>query len=104
VQEVGFSAEYEELMRTHTNDYIEVNHKRLTEAEFEMFYKDGVFSKISFSNEQVFDFEGLRGRLLSSSYAPMPGEQNYENLMTELKRLFDRYAINGSISFEFVIY
>lgn len=101
VQESGFSAEYEGLLRAYANDYNEVNHKLITNTEFKLFFKNGVFSKVTFSNEQIFDFEGLKGRLLSSSYAPVPGEQNYETLIMELRKLFDKYETNGKVSFEY---
>jgi len=101
VQECGFSAEYEALLRTYTNDYSKVNHKLISDAEFKVFFKNGSFSKVIFNNEQIFDFEGLKGRLLSSSYAPMPGEQNYETLMVELKKLFEKYEVHGKVSFEY---
>jgi SAM-dependent methyltransferase len=101
VEETGFSAEYEELVRTYANDYNEVNHNLITEAEFRVFFKNGVYHKAVFSNKQIFDFEGLKGRLLSSSYTPMPGEQNYEPLLAELKKLFDKYEVNGSVAFEY---
>lgn len=66
------------------------------------FYENGVFIKRSFENKQLFDFEGLKGRLLSSSYAPLPGEKNYEIIMTELKKLFDKYEVDGKVPFEYV--
>jgi hypothetical protein len=40
-------------------------------------------------HRQRFDREGLRGRLLSSSYAPKPGEPRHDEMMAELDRLFD---------------
>ena len=101
VEETGFSAEYEELVRTYANDYSKVNHNLITEAEFRILFKKGFFIKVFFSNEQLFDFEGLKGRLLSSSYSPMPGERNYEILMIEMKKLFDKYEVNGSVTFEY---
>ena len=101
VQESGFSAEYEDLLKAYANDYNEVNHKLITDAEFKMFFKIGNFNKVTFKNVQLFDFEGLKGRLLSSSYAPMPGEQNHETLIMELKKLFAKYEANGKVSFEY---
>ena len=51
--------------------------------------------------EQVFDFEGLKGRLLSVSYAPEPGHPNHEPMIAELKRIFDRYQSDGRVRFEY---
>ena len=31
----------------------------------------------------------------------MPGEKNFEPLIMELMMLFNKYAVNGSISFEY---
>lgn len=101
VQGNGFSADYEDLLKTYANDYNEVNHRLITDAEIKMFFKDGDFNKVTFSNGQQLDFEGLKGRLLSSSYAPMPGEPNYEPLMVELRKLFDKYEFHGKVTFEY---
>lgn len=101
VGEAGFSPEYEKLAAKYARDYNEVNHNRITEDEFRAFFKKGDYQKTVFHNEQIFDFEGLKGRLLSSSYTPMPGEKNYEPLVMELKGLFDKYAVDGRISFEY---
>ncbi|NSW91142.1 MAG: class I SAM-dependent methyltransferase [Firmicutes bacterium] len=101
VKEDGFSAGYEILLRTYANDYNEVNHKLITEEELKTFFKDRVLSKAVFENVQLFDFEGLKGRLLSNSYAPMPGETNYDILMKELRKLFDTYSVEGKVAFKY---
>ncbi len=101
VRESGFSAGYEDLLRTYANDYKEVNHTLITEDDFRSLFKNQTYGKITFPNEQIFDFEGLRGRLLSSSYSPVPGEKNYEPLMTGLGRLFEKYSQDGRICFEY---
>lgn len=101
VGEAGFSVEYEDLISIYANDYSEVNHNLITDIEFGAFFKNGDYHKVVFRNEQIFDYEGLKGRLLSSSYAPMPGEKNFEPLIMELMMLFNKYAVNGSISFEY---
>ena len=31
----------------------------------------------------------------------MPGEPNYEPMMVELKKLFDKYEVHGKVSFEY---
>jgi hypothetical protein len=52
-------------------------------------------------NQQTLDFEGLKGRLLSSSYAPEPGAREYEPMMAGLRALFDRHAHEGVIAFPY---
>jgi SAM-dependent methyltransferase len=49
-------------------------------------------------NEQRFDFEGLRGRLLSSSYIPREGPRA-EEMLGKLREIFDRYAEDGQFRF-----
>ena len=51
----------------------------------------GEYKLKTFSNSQVLDFEGLAGRLLSSSYLPLPGETRYNSMMDALRKLFDSY-------------
>ena len=38
---------------------------------------------------QEFDYAGLEGRLLSSSYAPGPEHPKHEPMLRELRRIFE---------------
>jgi hypothetical protein len=49
----------------------------------------------------VFGYEGLRGRLLSSSYAPAAGDPRHEPMMAELRAIFDRHQQDGKVTFEY---
>jgi hypothetical protein len=51
----------------------------------------------SFGHAQVFDFDGLRGRLASSSYAPQPGHPDFDPMMRELEALFRRHERDGRV-------
>ena len=59
-----------------------------------------------FDNAQHLDFDGLRGRLLSSSYTPLPGEPKHDGMMAELRVLFDRFQQAGTvtIAYETTVY
>ena len=46
---------------------------------------------------QVFDYEGVKGRLLSSSYAPIDNAE----MLVELKNIFNKYNNNGTVEFEY---
>src|SRR5215216_934394 len=64
-----FLREYELLLKKHANDYDKVRHENIDRERLGRFFGPH-FEQATFSNEQVFDLEGLRGRLLSSSYMP----------------------------------
>ncbi|MCI3919463.1 class I SAM-dependent methyltransferase [Paenibacillus sp. TRM 82003] len=97
----AFNREYEALVRTYGNDYAEVNHNNLGPEHFEAFFRDGAYEMRTFEHLQTFDRERLRGRLLSSSYCPLPGEAGYEPLMSAMDDLFDREATDGTVAFQY---
>jgi len=96
-----FEREYELLLRTYGTDYAAVaatypNRQRMAE-----FFGEGKFLESSTPNQQFFDFDGLRGRLLSSSYAPPVGHPNYEPMLAALKWLFDAHQEDGRVRFDY---
>jgi ubiquinone/menaquinone biosynthesis C-methylase UbiE len=101
VKDVGFLADYEEATKKFSIDYNKVDHKLITGDEFKSYFKDGLYNIVHFENEQLFDLEGLEGRMLSSSYSPLPGSQKYDELIKALKRMFDLYNVDGLIRFEY---
>lgn len=54
-----------------------------------------------FPNHQDFDFEGVKGRVLSCSYIPTENDPRSAVMFEELKRVFDRYQNGGVIRFEY---
>jgi len=54
-----------------------------------------------FDNSQRLDFAALMGRLKSSSYCPEEKSPQFIPLATELLSLFDQYAIDGVVEFEY---
>jgi len=52
-----------------------------------------------FPNYQMFDFEGLVGRISSSSYLPMAGEPAYEEMSGELRVVFEKWREDGFVRF-----
>lgn len=94
-----FSKAYDELLRQKSVDYNEVNHQNLNASDFEAFFKDAKYEKVSFPNVQVFDEEGFIGRAYSSSYVPAESSEEGKTFLKELKNLFDTHQQNGKISF-----
>ena len=93
-----FLAAYEQLLKTYATDYEQVDHRRMdTKVLSEFFY----FKIKQFKNIQVFDYEGVKGRTLSSSYVPEPSHLNYEPMIEELKKIFEAYQDKGTVNFEY---
>ena len=95
-----FLRDYEQLLLTYGPDYKDVRHERTTDAVNE-FFDPAPFQQRVFAMRQEFDYAGLEGRLLSSSYAPGPGHPKHALMLGELRRIFDRHSTNGSVSFDY---
>jgi SAM-dependent methyltransferase len=95
-----FLAEYEIFLRNFGTDYQEVNHRHIDAKMLDDFFHGPPSRKIFFY-AQRFDFSGLKGRLLSSSYAPEAGQSKYEKMLVALREIFDAHQQNGHITFEY---
>lgn len=91
-----FLREYEQLLIEFGSDYEKIRHDNIDKKILQDFFQTE-FSSKTFQNRQTVDFEGLRGRAVSSSYMPDETDSRFEPMITELKRLFDKYAENGKI-------
>ncbi|OHD55020.1 MAG: hypothetical protein A2Y33_03225 [Spirochaetes bacterium GWF1_51_8] len=96
-----FSRAYDELVPKYSKDYKEVNHHRLNDGDFRAFFRNGVYDRKDFPNSQYFDFEGIKGRLLSASYAPNPGQPGHEEMIAELMELFGKHNSGGRVEMRY---
>jgi SAM-dependent methyltransferase len=95
-----FLRDYEQLLLTYGTDYAEVRHERTTDAVNE-FYDPAPFQARVFELRQEFDYLGIEGRLLSSSYAPGPEHPKHAPMLRELRRIFDLHAVAGRAAFDY---
>ncbi len=96
-----FLQDYERLLQTYGTDYRQVDHRQVDERVIADFFKPHAVDMARFPNRQEFDFDGLKGRLLSSSYTPEPGNKNYEPMLRELDGIYRKHAVNGRVIFEY---
>lgn len=95
-----FLKAYEEGLHAYSGDYEEVNHRNLDEHDFNAFF-EGEYRLDRFENRQLFDLDGVLGRLNSSSYAPAVGTPAHEQMTALIRREFGRHAVNDRISFNY---
>lgn len=99
---VPFQQDYEKFVLEFGTDYSEIRHQNLTDEALAQFYAPAEMGVAQFKQAQVVDFEGLSGRVLSSSYMPGPDHPRYEAMLADLRRLFDRHAADGMVLLDLV--
>ena len=93
---------YEQLLRDLISDYARVTEKNIgDEALSDFFGGRARFEEAWFENVQNLTWEELRGRALSSSYAPQAGDPAHAGFVERLRRLYDEHEENGRIAFEY---
>lgn len=91
-----FHRDYEALLLKYANDYGHVRHENIAAEELSAFFQQPYASAV-FANEQIFDFEGLKGRMLSASYMPTEDDPRFPPLLHDLETIFAKHAENGRI-------
>jgi SAM-dependent methyltransferase len=102
-QDSPFLHAYQDIIDRYTVDYGAVNRQRVTGESKEEALGSflGPFQTRTFDNVQQLDFAGVKGRLLSSSYSPLPDHPNHLPMLAALQKAFDEYAENGRIAFAY---
>ncbi len=100
-ESTAFLRAYEAFVLQFGTDYEQVTHKYVaTYGALRQFFSPHEMALITLHNQQHLDFDGLRGRLLSSSYIPKSGE-GYDRMMQQLPQLFASHAVDGRILLEY---
>jgi SAM-dependent methyltransferase len=95
-----FLREYEQLLLTYGTDYADVRHEGTTD-QIHQFFDPAPFEERFFPLRQEFDYAGIEGRLLSSSYAPGPKHPRYAPMLAALRQLFDLHAVAGRVCVDY---
>jgi SAM-dependent methyltransferase len=99
-KDARFAEAYEKLSNEFSIDPGATPHRGVKREVIEEFFQ-GRGSFETFYHTQEFDFEAVKGRLLSSSYAPEAGQPGHEEMLTVLKKIFEAYKENGRVTFEY---
>jgi len=87
---------YEKVIRRHEVGKAAVPNSSMKRLRY--FFKDGKYSKFTVPNEQSLDFEGLLGRILSSSYMPRPDEsRGPSELRRDALNVFESFGSDGRV-------
>ncbi|MBV8514862.1 MAG: class I SAM-dependent methyltransferase [Acidobacteria bacterium] len=96
-----FATAYEDVLVKYGTDYQRVRQSYPELDAMQEFFTGGSVEKRSVPNAQVLDWDGLAGRLRSSSYAPQEGHPNYAPMMAALEELFRANHVDGRVKMEY---
>lgn len=91
---------YEDLLIRLCPEYLRVVHRNVGQQALSAFFAPCAFEQVVLDNRQVFDWDGLVSRHLSSSFVPNNGPERDLNL-SALRSLFDATAVGGKVEFEY---
>lgn len=97
----AFLEGYEQLLNEFGSDYSSVSERYDDDAHMQRWFGAGLRGSARFAHAQRLDFDALRGRLLSSSYAPLADDARHAPMLRALRELFDATAENGRVDFAY---
>jgi SAM-dependent methyltransferase len=101
VEATPFLRGYEGFLQRYAIEYSTLARNKIANYRtLERFFAPGRMDLIEQDAQQRFDLDGLRGRLLSSSYAPREGPAA-EAMLQALPSLFDHYAQHGKVTLQY---
>jgi SAM-dependent methyltransferase len=98
----AFMRAYERLLVQLGRAYQESNHQRIPPDAFADFFGSTGYKTTAIENHQDLDWEGLEGRLASSSYAPERGTPAFAPMIDELKTIFQAHQQNGRVRMDYL--
>jgi len=96
-----FLEAYEKLLLAYGTDYQEVDHTRIGHQQIQSFFGSKPIGTASFENHQRFVFEGLKARLLSSSYTPGPNHPSHTDMLRTLREIFELHEVDDHVRIEY---
>ena len=99
--DTDFAKEYDQFIIDHGKEYVKLDHRNVNAEQIASFFNPGTCQLRTYKNQQRFNFDGLKGRLLSSSYMPTDTDKNFETMLLALKQLFEKHNENGMVHIDY---
>ena len=100
VETSALNSGYQDIVLRYGTDYKEVA-REISGVDVDPFFAPNKCQRARFAFKQHFDFEGLKGRLLSSSYAPDSNHPQFATMIDDLRILFEANQQDGQVGFEY---
>ena len=97
----AFHEDYERILVDFGKDYRSVQSSHLTDDKLAAFFAPSKMRCAMLPNHQDLTLQGLRGRVLSSSYMPQAGDAQHPAMMNSVDALFAQHAKEGLVRMEY---
>jgi len=101
IESSGVTYEFECCLKELCNEYTEVTHKNITSKELFDFYNPYTYQTIELDNFQMFDYDGLMGRVMSSSYVSINEPLIMEKIKSRMHEIFTKYQKDNQVLFPY---
>jgi ubiquinone/menaquinone biosynthesis C-methylase UbiE len=92
---------YEQLLKSWAPEYELVKARTVSAAQIKTFFAPSMVQNACFETVQTLNFEGLLGRMKSSSYVPKEDQPQYEEMVQQLQALFESHQSDGTVRLEY---
>ena len=97
-----FLRDFEAFLRKFGTDYSRINESYPREEQMRVFFQTTACRQRQIPNLQVFDFEGLAGRVRSSSYMPAQDHPSFAPMLSALENIFRQHQEDGAVRIEYL--
>ncbi len=94
-----FMQAYSTLIQRHALDFATASRTKKQDDVSQFF--DGEPDAFTLPNPHRYTWDQVLGRVRSSSYMPTPDQPSYAPMLADLRALFDQFAENDTISFDY---
>jgi len=101
IERTPFMKGYDQLLKKYCPEYEGIAQQYINFQQAKDFFGTEEVTHFVCNNFQIFNFEGLKGRLLSSSYTPKEDQVGYQLLLAGLEALFEKHQENGQVQFTY---
>ena len=98
----GIMQAYDALLQKFGTDYKDVcANNNITDDVIRDFCAPNPVEIVFLPNKQMMNWEELKGRLLSTSYVPKPGDNHYDEMLIAAEKMFNDHQQQGQINFDY---
>ncbi len=101
IERTPFMKGYDQLLKKYCPEYEGIAQQYINLQQAKDFFGTEEVTHFVCDNYQIFNFDGLKGRLLSSSYTPKEDQVVYQLLLDGLEALFEKYQENDQVQFTY---